>query len=121
MTGWMLKDAAVRAMSETFQIVDAITRKTILDPMVEAATNNRMGKLPKNSVLIRQDGHEVFIEDSVAPITSSEGQVIGAVIVFRDVTAARLKEEKLTHAAQHDSLTGLPNRILLGDRINQAI
>ena len=45
----------------------------------------------------------------------------GAVIVFRDVTATRLLEEKLAHTAQHDFLTGLPNRMLLEDRVSQAI
>lgn len=45
----------------------------------------------------------------------------GAVIVFRDVTATRLLEEKLAHTAEHDFLTGLPNRMLLEDRVSQAI
>lgn len=121
MTGWPLKDAAGRPMSETFEIVDAITRKSILDPMAKATSQNRAGNLPTNCVLIRRDGQEIFIEDSVAPIHDREGQVTGAVIVFRDVTATRTLEEKLTHSAEHDFLTGLPNRMLLNDRVSQAI
>jgi diguanylate cyclase (GGDEF)-like protein len=74
-----------------------------------------------NSVLIRRDGHEVLIEDSVAPIHDREGLVTGAVIVFRDVSATRALEKELTHSAQHDFLTGLPNRFLLKDRVGQAI
>ena len=50
-------------MAETFQIVDAVTRKTITDPMAKATSLNRKGKLPLNCVLIRRDGYEVFIED----------------------------------------------------------
>jgi diguanylate cyclase (GGDEF)-like protein/PAS domain S-box-containing protein len=121
MTGWSLNDAAGRPMEETFRIVDAVTRKTILDPMAKATSLNRSGQLPLNCVLIRRDGYEVFIEDSVAPIRDREGQVTGAVIVFRDVTATRTLEEKLTHSAEHDYLTGLPNRMLLNDRAGQAI
>jgi diguanylate cyclase (GGDEF)-like protein/PAS domain S-box-containing protein len=121
MTGWSLKDAAGRAMSETFRLVDATSRESILDPMAKATFQNRAGKLPSNCVLIRRDGYEVFIEDSVAPIHNREGQVAGAVIVFRDVTATRLLEEKLAHTAEHDFLTGLPNRMLLEDRVSQAI
>jgi diguanylate cyclase (GGDEF)-like protein/PAS domain S-box-containing protein len=121
MTGWLLKDAAGRPMSETFRIVDATTRESVVDPMAKATSQDRAGRLPSNCVLIRRDGYEVFIEDSVAPIHNREGQVAGAVIVFHDVTAARLLEEKLAHTAEHDFLTGLPNRMLLNDRVNQAI
>jgi diguanylate cyclase (GGDEF)-like protein/PAS domain S-box-containing protein len=121
MTGWPLKDAAGRQMAETIQIVDAITRKPIKDPMAKAASQNRKGDLPFNSVLISRDGSEVSIEDSVAPIHDREGHVTGAVIVFRDVSATRALEEELTHSSQHDFLTGLPNRKLLNDRVSQAI
>ena len=121
MTGWWLKDAAGRPMAEIILIVDAITRKPILDPMAKAASQNQKGNLPLNCVLISRDGNEVSIEDSVAPIHDREGKVTGAVIVFRDVSATRALEEELTHSSQHDFLTGLPNRKLLNDRISQAI
>jgi diguanylate cyclase (GGDEF)-like protein len=85
------------------------------------ALQDRKGTLPLNSVLIRRDGDEVLIEDSVAPIHDREGLVTGAVIVFRDVSATRALEKELTHSAQHDFLTGLPNRMLLKDRVGQAI
>jgi diguanylate cyclase (GGDEF)-like protein/PAS domain S-box-containing protein len=121
MTGWQLKDAIGRAMGDCVRIVDATSRKTILDPMAKAASQNRTGNLPLNSVLISRDGHEVHIEDSVAPIHDRNGRVTGAVIVFHDVSATRALEKELTDSAQHDFLTGLPNRILLNDRIGQAI
>ena len=121
MTGWRLKDAAGRTMADCVRIVDAVTRKAILDPMAKAASQNQTGTLPLNCVLINRDGREINIEDSVAPIHNNHGQVTGAVIVFRDVSATRALEKELTNSAQHDFLTGLPNRILLNDRIGQAI
>ena len=121
MTGWSLKEAAGRPMAEMILIVDAITRKPILDPMKKAASQNQKGNLPLNCVLIGRDGSEVSIEDSVAPIHDRDGQVTGAVIVFHDVSATRALEEELTHSSQHDFLTGLPNRKLLKDRLGQAI
>jgi len=121
MTGWRLKDAAGRSMAETIRIVDATTRQPIMDPMAKAASQNQKGNLPLDCILISREGSEVSIEDSVAPIHNREGQVTGAVIVFRDVSATRALQEELTHSSQHDFLTGLPNRKLLNDRVDQAI
>jgi len=61
------------------------------------------------------------IEYSVSPIHDREGNTTGAVIVFRDVTAARAMALQMVHLAQQDFLTGLPNRMLLNDRISRAI
>src|SRR3984885_4580558 len=121
MVGWPLKETVGRHLTDVFRIVDATTRKAILDPMAKAASENLTGNLPLNSVLIHRDGHEVFIEDSVAPIHDREEKVTGAVIVFRDVSVARAQSEQMTHLAEHDSLTGLPNRLLFCDRVGQAI
>lgn len=121
MTGWSLKEVVGRSMTEVFQIVSADTRMTIPDLMVNAAEKNRTGSLPNNCVLIRRDGSEIFIEDSVAPIHDHGGRVIGSVLVFRDVSEARAMAEQIAHSAEHDFLTGLPNRLLLNDRIGQAI
>lgn len=121
MMGWPLKEASGRHLTEIFRIVDATTREPILDPMAKAASENLVGNLPLNCVLVNRDGHEVFIEDSVAPIHDHDQKVTGAVIVFRDVSAARAQSEQITHLAEHDSLTGLPNRMLFGDRVGQAI
>lgn len=121
MLGWPLNEAAGRHLAEVFRIVDATTRKTIVDPMAKAALENLAGKLPLNCVLIHRDGHEVFIEDSVAPIHDREGTVTGALIVFRDVSEVRAQSEQMAHLAEHDFLTGLPNRLFFYDRVAQAI
>ncbi len=121
MVGWPLEAAVGRHLSETFRIADATSRQPILDPMAKAASENLTGTLPSNCVLIHRDGREVFIEDSVAPIHDREGTVTGAVIVFRDVSAARARSKQMAHLAEHDSLTGLPNRSLFCDRVGQAI
>jgi diguanylate cyclase (GGDEF)-like protein len=89
--------------------------------MDRAVRRDQTVHLPANSILVRRDGFEIPIEDSVAPIHDGEGQAAGAVIVFRDVSVARAMALQMTHSAEHDFLTGLPNRMLLNDRISQAI
>lgn len=121
MTGCSCQDSIGRPMGEVLHIVDATTRTTIPNPMKMQADQNQSLHLPPNSVLIRRDGFETPIEDSVATIHDREGQATGAVIVFRDVSASRAMAQQIAHSAEHDFLTGLPNRMLLNDRVKQAI
>jgi diguanylate cyclase (GGDEF)-like protein/PAS domain S-box-containing protein len=121
MTGWQREEAIGRPLAEVFQIIDGSTRKPARDPMEMAVEQNRTVGLTVNCVLVRRDGFESAIEDSAAPIHDRAGQVIGAVIVFHDVSAARAMSFQMTYAAQHDVVTNLPNRVLLKDRISQAI
>jgi diguanylate cyclase (GGDEF)-like protein/PAS domain S-box-containing protein len=121
MTGWSRQEALGRPLAEVFKIVDAVTREPALDPLAEAIRQDRTVGLTANCILIRRDGCEAAIEDSAAPIHDRKGQVTGAVIVFHDVSVALAVTQKMAHLAQHDFLTDLPNRMLLGDRIAIAI
>jgi diguanylate cyclase (GGDEF)-like protein/PAS domain S-box-containing protein len=121
MTGWPREEAIGKPLAEIFQIIDGATRKTARDPMEMAVAQNRTVGLTVGCILIRRDAFESAIEDSAAPIHDRAGRVIGAVIVFHDVSAARAMSHQMTHSAQHDVVTNLPNRMLLNDRISQAI
>jgi diguanylate cyclase (GGDEF)-like protein/PAS domain S-box-containing protein len=121
MTGWHRNEAIGRPLAEVFKIIDGETRRTAQDPMEMAVDENRTVGLTVNCVLIRRDGFESAIEDSAAPIHDRAGRVTGAVIVFHDVTEARAMASQMTYASQHDLVTNLPNRLLLMDRIMQAI
>jgi diguanylate cyclase (GGDEF)-like protein/PAS domain S-box-containing protein len=121
MTGWPREEAVGRPLCRVFQIVDGATRETCPNPMDLAVRMNRTVGLTSNCVLIRRDGFETAIEDSAAPIRDRRGRTTGAVIVFHDVSAARATSLQMSHLAAHDTLTDLPNRMLLNDRLNQAI
>ena len=121
MTGWSREEAAGHPLEEVFRIIDATTREDVHNPMALAIRQNKTMGLTPNCVLIRRDGVEAAIEDSAAPIHDRRGKVTGAVMVFHDVSKARALTHRMSYLAQHDSLTDLPNRLLLNDRLTQAM
>jgi diguanylate cyclase (GGDEF)-like protein/PAS domain S-box-containing protein len=121
LTGWSQHEAAGHPLEEVLQIIDGTTREVMQNPTTLTMRDDKVAALPPNCVLIRRDGVEAAIEDSTAPIHDSRGAVTGSVMVFHDVSMARAMTRKMTHLAQHDSLTDLPNRVLLNDRLREAI
>src|ERR1700733_8684582 len=121
LTGWPKTEAIGHPLEEVFRIIDSETRATLPNPMPMAADQNRIVGLPPTCILVRRDGVESAIEDSSAPIHDRRGRVTGAVMVFHDVSTARALTLQLAYFAQHDSLTELPNRTLLNDRLSHAI
>jgi len=121
MTGWPLEEAIGRPMAEVFLIVNATTHEVAPDPMERVAQRSLPGHPPLNCSLVRRDGVEIPVEDSISPIHARDGRATGAVIVFRDVSATRAMTLRMTHDAAHDFLTGLPNRLHLKERIGNAI
>ncbi len=121
LTGWSRNEAAGHPLEDVLRIIDATTRQAMQNTTMLAIRADKALALPPNCVLIRRDGLEAAIEDSTAPIHDRRGAVTGAVMVFHDVSMARAMTRKMTHLAQHDSLTNLPNRVLLGDRLREAI
>ena len=89
--------------------------------MTLAIRTNQTVALTSNCALIRRDGTEATIEDSAAPIHDRRGAVTGAVMVFHDVSESRALTLKMSYLAQHDSLTDSANRVLLNDRVREAI
>ena len=121
MTGWSSESALGRPLADVFKIIDSKSRAAAENPAQRAIKEDKTVGLAADCVLIRRDGFESAIEDSAAPIHNREGRVIGAVLVFHDVSESRAVALRMAHLAQHDFLTGLPNRVLLTERCAQAI
>jgi diguanylate cyclase (GGDEF)-like protein/PAS domain S-box-containing protein len=121
MTGWTSAEALGRSFGEVFHIVDSTNPERTVNPMAVAIQQNKTVGLSGSCILIRRDGVESAIEDSAAPIHDRRGQVTGAVMVFHDVTQARAMSQRMSYLAHHDYLTDLPNRLLLDDRLEQAM
>ena len=120
-TGWSREEAHGLPINQVFNIIHSSTRKPAFGPISLVMQTNKPRVLAPDTLLIKRDGTEIAIEDSTSPIHNWDGQLTGVVIVFHDVSATKAMALKMTHLAQHDFLTNLPNRVLLNDRIEQAI
>lgn len=69
----------------------------------------------------RKDGREVDLSLATAPLTGTDGQVTGVLCIYEDITERKKYQDQLRHQALHDGLTALPNRLLLHDRLEQAM
>jgi diguanylate cyclase (GGDEF)-like protein/PAS domain S-box-containing protein len=121
MTGWADGKALGRLVNDVFFVVDGATRHRAINPAQRAMREGQKVALSLGSVLIRRDGSDLAIEDSAIPIYDRTGQVAGAVIVFHDAKDSGSARQKILHLAHHDSLTGLPNRMLMLERLTHAI
>lgn len=114
-------EASGRQLTDVFQVIDATTREPIVPCLEFEVGKGRTIILPPNCVLLQRDGHELPIEDSAAPIHDRGGRVAGLVVVFHDASEAHAMAQRMSHLAQHDILTSLPNRAFLDDRLEQGI
>ena len=96
-TGWLQEEACGHPVDEIFRIINKETRLPAIIPVTATLAHGTIQGLANHTVLIALDGTECDIADSCAPIRDSEGQVTGAVLVFRDVT-----EEYATQQALRD-------------------
>ena len=95
LTGWGTDEARGRPVTEIFRIINAATRQEAEVPVRRALSANIIIGLANHTALISRDGAEHLIADSCAPIHDASGAVIGAVLVFRDVTEEHRRSEKL--------------------------
>jgi diguanylate cyclase (GGDEF)-like protein/PAS domain S-box-containing protein len=110
MTGWRAEDARGRPSSEVFQIVCEDTGNPAPDPIKACLSLRETVGLDQNTLLIARDGTRYGIEDSTAPIISAGGDMLGAVLVFHDISEQRRLSREMRYRATHDPLTGLLNR-----------
>lgn len=121
LTRWSLSQAKGLPLDEVFQIVNEISGEPVENPVEKALDENRIVKAANNTLLIGRDGSEFAIDHSAAPIHASDRQVIGSILVFRDITQANLMAQQLAWQASHDPLTELFNRREFEQRLAAAV
>ncbi|MBL8848565.1 MAG: PAS domain S-box protein, partial [Planctomycetaceae bacterium] len=95
LTAWPLSDARGRPLTEVFHIVNETTRAPASNPATRALRDGVIVGLANHTVLIARDGTERAIDDSAAPIRCKAGEIVGCVLVFRDITERRQLERDL--------------------------
>lgn len=120
MTGWTQKQAIGQSIDRIMNLKQAENQKSMRNPIYMAIEEKRRVAMALNAQLHSASGKIYRIEDTASPILL-HGELLGAVVVFHDVSEAIAMAAKMNHIANHDPLTDLPNRILLHDRISQGI
>lgn len=117
LTGWSAPEAAGQPAARVFQACGKDGAQPLPDPVRLCMDSGQPQRLPAGAMLRSRDGRLCAIDDSVAPIRDPAGRMLGAVLVFRDVTQQRRQFDEIRWRASHDGLTGLVNRTEFGQRL----
>ncbi|MDT3720139.1 EAL domain-containing protein [Pseudomonas oryzihabitans] len=111
LTGWSLADAQGHPHEEIFRIRDSQSDTPLSSPVTRCLHEQTITSLEEGAVLLSRHGERHEVQDSAAPVRTVDGRIIGAVLVFQNVTHARNLQRELSYNASHDALTGLYNRL----------
>ena len=110
LTGWTQEDACGKAIEEVFHTVNESTQKRSDSIVKKVLESKKILELSNHTILISKDGMQHPIEDSAAPIFKENEEITGVVLVFRDFSEKKQKQEEILNLSYHDYLTGLYNR-----------
>jgi diguanylate cyclase (GGDEF)-like protein/PAS domain S-box-containing protein len=121
LSGWRSEEARGEKLGTVLRLLDQLTHGELENPLVRCLREGQLVHFAEHSVLQNRLGQEIEIEDSAAPIRDRSGEIVGAVVVFRDVTKERRLKRALSYQASHDALTGLINRREFDNRLADAL
>ncbi len=94
LTGWKHEEAVGKPLKDIFNIINEETGKQVENPIKKAIQEGIAADLTNRALLIAKDGMKTSIEDSCAPIRDDKGDIVGGVLVFRDITERKWAEEE---------------------------
>jgi diguanylate cyclase (GGDEF)-like protein/PAS domain S-box-containing protein len=121
LTAWENREAQGRLIGDVLTVVDETTREGTESPVARCLREGQVLGLAEHTVMVNRRGQEIAIQDSAAPIRDRAGNLIGAVMVFHDVSKERRLHRALHYQASHDALTGLINRREFEKRLTVAV
>ncbi len=95
LTGWKQAEATGQSLEAVFGIINEQTRQTVENPVKRVLVEGRVVGLANHTVLIAKDGTERPIDDSAAPVRDAEGEMLGVVLVFRDISERKKADDAL--------------------------
>ena len=119
--GMDLKQARKTHLSDAIHLIHEDTDNRIPSPTIACLKNKQVEVLENHSALVRNDGKAIPIEATAAPMRNDKGEIIGAVMVFQDVSQERKLNRQLSYQASHDMLTGLLNRRMFEELLQAAL
>ena len=121
LTGWRYHQAMSLSMEAVLHLEDEQSGKVIPDPAQRCLSEKRVIAPKTDNVLISRNGDRYSIQGTAAPMIDGQGNGIGVVLVFKDVTDSRRMQKMMVHQATHDPLTGLVNRAEFEERLEKAL
>ncbi len=121
LTGWTSHEALGKPAVQVFRIQIDSGRQPAHDLVALCLEKGATVGLAGNTVLLSRSGIEFGIEETAAPIRNPSGEILGVVLVFRDVTEQRRLSGEMSYRATHDPLTGLVNRTELENRLRHSL
>ena len=121
MTGYSEHQALNRPIELIMPLRTGATGAPQTNPVRLALSERRTVGMALDAQMCNSAGRWIDVEDSAAPLKDANQAVVGAVIVFHDVSEARAMAVKMTHLSHFDQLTNLPNRLLLLERLAHAL
>ena len=110
LTGWSSQLAEGLDILETLCLVNEYPNQPLEHVAIKCLRQRQAIGISTHTQLITREGRRIAIEESAAPLWSRDGEILGAVVVFRDVSHERKLSQQLSWQATHDALTGLINR-----------
>ena len=120
MTGWSEADAMGHPVQDVFVAKSEATGEPAVDHVAFCLASGSPSQIEDDVILASRDGTGCGVNGTAAPVRTEDGRVVGAVLVFKDVTDTQEQRRRLAHSANHDALTGLPNRSAFALALSEA-
>lgn len=121
LTGWLLSKAIGLPISKVLHIINEDSRKPCQNPVTKCLKEGIVVGLGTHRLLIDRYGAEHLIQNSAAPIRNQAGNLLGAIMVFSDVTEKHRLAQQIAYHASHDALTELVNRREFEKRLDRTL